>query len=317
MLSDRQIRDLLGLALFALALFAGLSLLPPALVRALGGGAPQSGNLMGVAGAHLSDVAYVVLGAGAPLLPLFPLLAGVGLFGGRNGGGSCDWRPSSPGLLVLVADGLRRTRPGRAESPSGWGRRFSRWARRFARSGARRAAGPDARSGRWRDSHRLPGLRAPARDRGLEPGPGAGSGRGRGLGAVREAIGVGRHGPARRRCRAATSSIRTAVAERVAERLASRASAVSAGMPGWTRHRCRGRRRPVTLCPTGVGAAGSGSAGEVARRGAGKKTRRRRGECQDRRARPWARARGHRRPTSTDLPSLAPALRAAGAGRSR
>jgi S-DNA-T family DNA segregation ATPase FtsK/SpoIIIE len=96
MLSEKQSRELLGLALLALALFTTLSLLPAEL---LGGGRLfASGNLMGMLGNVLRHGGYWLLGVGIPSLPLFPLLAGLVTFGWMRRETAIRW-----GALVLGA----------------------------------------------------------------------------------------------------------------------------------------------------------------------------------------------------------------------
>ena len=80
LLTDRQRRDLLGLALALLALFTALSLVPP---RALGLEPGAARNLMGVVGATFEYGGRVFLGAGVWLVPLLPALGALAAFGLR------------------------------------------------------------------------------------------------------------------------------------------------------------------------------------------------------------------------------------------
>ncbi len=80
LLTDRQRRDLLGLALALLALFTALSLVPP---TALGLEPGAAGNLMGVVGATFEYGGRVFLGAGVWLVPLLPALGALAAFGLR------------------------------------------------------------------------------------------------------------------------------------------------------------------------------------------------------------------------------------------
>ena len=81
LLTDRQRRDLLGLALAALALFMALSLVPVSPEPS----SPWSvtGNLMGVLGAAFLAGGYTAIGVGIYLLPLIPALGAIASFGWR------------------------------------------------------------------------------------------------------------------------------------------------------------------------------------------------------------------------------------------
>ncbi|MBW3555182.1 MAG: DNA translocase FtsK, partial [Gemmatimonadetes bacterium] len=76
LLTDRQRSDLLGLALAALALFMGLSLIP----AEVGG----HGNTMGVVGEAFSVVGRALLGAGIFLIPVIPAVGALAAFGVRR-----------------------------------------------------------------------------------------------------------------------------------------------------------------------------------------------------------------------------------------
>ncbi|MFW5952260.1 MAG: DNA translocase FtsK [Gemmatimonadota bacterium] len=80
LLTERQRRDLLGLALVLLALFMALSLVPPALLGLVPGG---SGNLMGAVGATFGFGGRALLGVGVYLLPLLPALGALAAFRAR------------------------------------------------------------------------------------------------------------------------------------------------------------------------------------------------------------------------------------------
>ena len=82
LLTDRQRSDLLGLALAALALFMGLSLVPT--TGGTGLTADGSGNLMGVLGAAFAEGGRAFLGAGMFLIPLIPAVAALAAFGVRR-----------------------------------------------------------------------------------------------------------------------------------------------------------------------------------------------------------------------------------------
>jgi DNA segregation ATPase FtsK/SpoIIIE, S-DNA-T family len=114
MLSSKQRRELIGLSLLAIGLFTALSLLPPAV---LGGWGPRwfpTGNLMGVLGRLVSGGAYALFGAGTPLLPLLPVIAGGASFGWIERTAAARWSVLLAGLAILVptAAALLWTGPG-------------------------------------------------------------------------------------------------------------------------------------------------------------------------------------------------------------
>ena len=81
MLTESQRRQLLGLAILALALFVGLSLIP---ISFFGEAAPRifpDGNIMGVLGSAIARAGFGLFGAGILLVPVVLLLAGARLFG--------------------------------------------------------------------------------------------------------------------------------------------------------------------------------------------------------------------------------------------
>ena len=86
MISEKQKRELLGLALLALTLFFTLSLIPPAVLGSAGGRLFPSGNIMGVVGTVLAENGLALLGAGIPLLPFYPAVGAAACFGWMRGG---------------------------------------------------------------------------------------------------------------------------------------------------------------------------------------------------------------------------------------
>jgi len=80
-MSEKQKRELLGLALLALTIILALSLVPPGVLGAIWSRSFPADNIMGVAGAYVARYGYRLLGAGTPLLPLFPLIGGLASFG--------------------------------------------------------------------------------------------------------------------------------------------------------------------------------------------------------------------------------------------
>lgn len=81
MLSDTQKRQLLGLALLAVAGVLVLSLVPPSVFGATGTRLFPSGNVMGALGAALAEHGWPLFGIGLPILPLIPAVAGAACFG--------------------------------------------------------------------------------------------------------------------------------------------------------------------------------------------------------------------------------------------
>ncbi len=96
MLTKEQRRELAGLGLLALGLFMVLSLVPASLLGPLSPGVSGSRNLLGAAGAFFSHYAYLMLGIGAPLVALAPILGAAVAF--RWVG---DGRGLRLGLLLL------------------------------------------------------------------------------------------------------------------------------------------------------------------------------------------------------------------------
>lgn len=105
MLSEKQKRDLLGLSLLALAVFLALSLVPASVMGAAVTRMFPSGNMMGVLGDVLSRGLVALLGAGAPVVPLFALLGGAACFGWVRAGRGWRWAVFLLGLLVLLPTG--------------------------------------------------------------------------------------------------------------------------------------------------------------------------------------------------------------------
>ncbi len=94
LLTEAQRRDLLGLGLALLALFAGLSLIPTSVVGDASW-APAE-NFMGVLGSGFRAGGLAVLGVGVYLVPLIPALGALAAFGFRAGT-ALRW-----GILVVV-----------------------------------------------------------------------------------------------------------------------------------------------------------------------------------------------------------------------
>jgi DNA segregation ATPase FtsK/SpoIIIE, S-DNA-T family len=102
MISSRQRRQLLGIALFSLSAFTLLSLLP---VTALGGGATRvfsAGNVMGVLGALFATAGTAVFGIGILLLPLLLALAGAAFFDWIDAERAVRRGALLLGLLILI-----------------------------------------------------------------------------------------------------------------------------------------------------------------------------------------------------------------------
>ncbi len=80
-MSEKQKRELLGLALLALTIILALSLVPSGALGTIRTRSVPSDNIMGVLGAYVARYGYALFGAGTPLLPLFPLIGGIASFG--------------------------------------------------------------------------------------------------------------------------------------------------------------------------------------------------------------------------------------------
>ncbi|CAN5789686.1 hypothetical protein BH23GEM9_BH23GEM9_27280 [soil metagenome] len=102
MVSSRQRRHLLGIALLALSAFTALSLLP---IAALGGsalGVFPTGNVMGVLGFWFAWTGFGSLGVGLLLVPLLLGVAGAACFEWLEMGRAARWTALLLGLAVLV-----------------------------------------------------------------------------------------------------------------------------------------------------------------------------------------------------------------------
>ncbi len=102
MFSERQIRELLGLALLVLALFTTLSLVPSGAPGSAAGRFLPTGNLMGPVGLALQYGTYRLFGAGVPFLPFFMVLGGAAAFGWIGRGTAIRWSLLLLGLIILV-----------------------------------------------------------------------------------------------------------------------------------------------------------------------------------------------------------------------
>jgi S-DNA-T family DNA segregation ATPase FtsK/SpoIIIE len=116
LLTDRQRRDLLGLALMLLALLMALALVPP---RAIGVAVGPSGNLMGVIGSGFELWGLAFLGIGLYLVPLIPALAALAAFGLRPGL-SLRWALFAFLLTLLSPMAAAILRPSAAPIVAGW-----------------------------------------------------------------------------------------------------------------------------------------------------------------------------------------------------
>jgi S-DNA-T family DNA segregation ATPase FtsK/SpoIIIE len=125
-LTASQRRQLLGVALLALALFTLLSLVPVGGGRAAG--AFPEGNLMGLLGAWFARGGTAVLGAGVAALPVMLGLGGAACFGWLEAGRATRWAAFVTGLALLVpttaalwaADGALETAGRLPGGAAGW-----------------------------------------------------------------------------------------------------------------------------------------------------------------------------------------------------
>jgi len=99
MLNEHQKRQLLGLALAALAVFCALSLIP--LGSPPPGAFPQ-GNVMGILGSAFFRGGFAALGAGVLFLPVMLALGAAAMFGWLSGATALRWIALATGLVVLV-----------------------------------------------------------------------------------------------------------------------------------------------------------------------------------------------------------------------
>ena len=102
MLSSRQRRQLLGLALLALAVFTSLSLVPVAALGETGARWFPQGNIMGVAGRAFASAGVGGLGVGAVALPALLGVGGAYWFGWMRAPLVLRWAAFLSGALVLV-----------------------------------------------------------------------------------------------------------------------------------------------------------------------------------------------------------------------
>jgi S-DNA-T family DNA segregation ATPase FtsK/SpoIIIE len=110
--SARQRRQLLGLALLALATFTALSLIP---LRPLGtwtAGAFPDGNIMGTLGRSLAVAGFGVFGAGLLGVPVLLLLGGAVCFHWIEDVTAIRWASFVTGLVVLVPAAAALWAPG-------------------------------------------------------------------------------------------------------------------------------------------------------------------------------------------------------------
>ena len=102
MVSSRQRRHILGIALLALAAFTALSLLP---VQALGGSILRvfsAGNVMGVLGALFATGGTFAFGIGVLLVPVLFGISGAACFEWLEAPRAARWAALVTGLLVLL-----------------------------------------------------------------------------------------------------------------------------------------------------------------------------------------------------------------------
>jgi DNA segregation ATPase FtsK/SpoIIIE, S-DNA-T family len=112
MFTASQRRQLLGLALFALALFSTLSLVPLGRFGTPPARAFPAGNIMGILGAWLAAGTVGVLGAAAILVPVLLLIAALGCVQRLAGERAVRWAALCIGLAVLVPTTLALLAPG-------------------------------------------------------------------------------------------------------------------------------------------------------------------------------------------------------------
>jgi DNA segregation ATPase FtsK/SpoIIIE, S-DNA-T family len=104
-LSERQRRELWGLALIALAILLALSLLPLSLAGEGALHAFPSGNVVGVIGDGIARVSWWLWGGVGVLVPLLPVLWGAVALGRLATGVAARWTVLLAGLVVLVPTG--------------------------------------------------------------------------------------------------------------------------------------------------------------------------------------------------------------------
>src|SRR5207253_6259442 len=111
MLTSKQRRDLLGVALLAISLFLTLSLVPPALFGGAGSRAFPEGNVMGVLGRVVSDAGLHALGLGFPVIIVLTVCAGCACFGWMQGDNAFRWAALVTALGVLLPTGAALLSP--------------------------------------------------------------------------------------------------------------------------------------------------------------------------------------------------------------
>ncbi|MEX0907570.1 MAG: DNA translocase FtsK 4TM domain-containing protein, partial [Gemmatimonadota bacterium] len=102
MVSSRQRRHILGIALLAISAFTALSMLP---VAALGGSALRlfsAGNVMGVLGAMFAAGGTAAFGVGIVLVPVLFAVAGAACFEWLQAPRAARWAALVTGLTVLL-----------------------------------------------------------------------------------------------------------------------------------------------------------------------------------------------------------------------
>ena len=102
MLNESQRRQLLGLAILALALFVGLSLIPITLFGEAASTLFPDGNIMGVLGAFIARAGFGLFGAGILLVPVVLVLSGARLFGWLDSSAAGRWAAFLAGLAFLL-----------------------------------------------------------------------------------------------------------------------------------------------------------------------------------------------------------------------
>lgn len=106
LLSPDQKREIIAVALLAVALFLFLLLFPTAVLGALGESWFPSGNVMGSVGAAIQAVVYFLFGVCSILLPGFLLLVGLRMEGWIRQNWALRLSILLVGLLVLVPPGI-------------------------------------------------------------------------------------------------------------------------------------------------------------------------------------------------------------------
>ncbi len=102
MLSAHQRRQLLGLALLTLSLFAALSLVPPEVFGPAGDRAFPDGNIMGVLGSAVFGAGYELLGIAMLFVPVLLAIGAVHCFGWISGAQAMRWAAFMTGLSCIL-----------------------------------------------------------------------------------------------------------------------------------------------------------------------------------------------------------------------